>query len=178
MIHTINKMTDIDNMSVENILTSLGSELKEYALDKKIHQPALIGIRRGGVWIGQILCQDCFPGLEFGELNIAYYRDDFSKIGLHPTVEPSELPFDIDGKDVILFDDILYTGRTVRAAMNEIFDYGRPRSVILVVLLDRGGRELPIQPDLCGIKVELSSDYHVKLLGEDAKRMRVFELGK
>ncbi|MEC9247640.1 MAG: bifunctional pyr operon transcriptional regulator/uracil phosphoribosyltransferase PyrR [Pseudomonadota bacterium] len=168
----------IESTSVGDILASLSSKLKDYVLDKKISNPALIGIRRGGVWIGQILRQVCFPSSDLGELNIAYYRDDFSEIGLHPTVEPSVLPFDIDDRDVILFDDILYTGRTVRAAMNEIFDYGRPKSVILVVLLDRGGRELPIKPDLCGIKVELSSDYHVKLVNEDAMRLKVFERGK
>ena len=87
------------------------------------------------------------------------------KIGVHPTVKPSQLPFEVNGRHLILVDDILHTGRTVRAAMNEIFDYGRPLSISLVVLIARSGRELPIHADVCGADISLSKGEHVKLRG-------------
>jgi pyrimidine operon attenuation protein/uracil phosphoribosyltransferase len=108
-----------------------------------------------------------------GELNIAFYRDDFSRIGIHPTVEPSVLPFDVDGRDLILVDDILYTGRTVRAAMNEIFDYGRPRSIQLVVLFDRSGRELPIEAQVVGAHLSLQPGEHAKLTGPSSLSLEI-----
>jgi pyrimidine operon attenuation protein/uracil phosphoribosyltransferase len=108
-----------------------------------------------------------------GELNIAFYRDDFSKLGVHPTVEPSQIPFDINDKHVILVDDILHTGRTVRAAMNELFDFGRPLSINLVVLVDRNGRELPIAPNICGASVSLKEQEHVKLRGPKPLRLEM-----
>ena len=102
-----------------------------------------------------------------GELNIAFYRDDFSRIGVHPTVTPSMLPFEVENEHIVLVDDILYTGRTVRAAMNEIFDYGRPASIRLIALVDRPGRELPVQADITGAAMSLSDDEHVKLTGPE-----------
>jgi pyrimidine operon attenuation protein/uracil phosphoribosyltransferase len=86
---------------------------------------------------------------------------------MNPQVKPSHLPFDVDGRHIILVDDVLYTGRTVRAALNELFDYGRPNSVILAVLVDRGGRELPIEADVVGIRLKLGGDENVKLSGPD-----------
>ena len=171
-------MTEIEQLNIEDIVGSVITKLSSFKKKRNIKDPALIGIRRGGVWFGQKISSHCFPGKDFGELNIAYYRDDFQRIGLHPTVEPSELPFDIEGRDVILFDDILHTGRTIRAAMNEIFDYGRPNSILLVVLLDRGGRELPITPDICGINMELSDKYHVKIENDKSTKFKVFERRK
>jgi pyrimidine operon attenuation protein / uracil phosphoribosyltransferase len=127
----------------------------------------LIGIRTGGVWVAEQLHRRLKLGETVGSLNIAYHRDDFARKGLHPTVEASDLPFDIDDRHVVLVDDILYTGRTVRAALNEIFDYGRPASVMLVVLVDRGGRELPINPDVAGMQMTLKAGEHVKLTGPE-----------
>jgi len=112
---------------------------------------SLVGVHSGGVWVAERLRGLLGLDEALGELNIAFYRDDFSRIGIHPTVEPSVLPFDVDGRDLVLVDDILYTGRTVRAALNELFDYGRPARVRLAVLLDRGGRELPIEAAFCGL---------------------------
>ncbi len=126
---------------------------------------ALIGIRTGGVWVAQKLHALLDLATPLGELNIAFYRDDFSRIGMHPTVEPSRLPFDVTDRHLLLVDDILYTGRTVRAAMNEIFDYGRPASIGLAVLFDRSGRELPIQADFVGAHLSLSVNGHAKLTG-------------
>ena len=127
----------------------------------------LIGIRTGGVWLAQRITAALNLEEPPGELNIAFYRDDFSRIGMHPTVEPSVLNFDINDKHLLLIDDILFTGRTVRAAMNEIFDYGRPASIGLAVLVDRGGRELPVQADIVGMEVSLKPNEHVKLSGPD-----------
>ena len=133
----------------------------------------IIGIRTGGVWLAEQLRQQLLPQHQLGELNIAFYRDDFSRIGLHPTVEPSQLPFSIDDRNLILVDDILYTGRTIRAAMNEIFDYGRPRSITLVVLVDRGRRELPIDAAIYGARIELGAEEHVKLHGPNPLRLEI-----
>jgi len=125
----------------------------------------VVGIHKGGVWIANALRQRLHIEEPLGELNIAFYRDDFSRIGMHPSVQPSKLPFDVDGRHIILVDDVLYTGRTIRAALNEIFDYGRPASIRLAVLVDRGERELPIQPDVVGTTLSLPKGQHVKLTG-------------
>lgn len=112
------------------------------------HLPAdlvhLVGIHSGGAWVAERLHKDLALAQAMGTLDISFYRDDFDKIGLHAQVLPSEISFPVAGKHLILVDDVLYTGRTIRAAMNELFDYGRPASIRLAVLIDRGGRELPI----------------------------------
>jgi len=104
----------------------------------------LVGIHSGGAWLAQRLHKDLGLAQPMGTLDISFYRDDFEKIGLHSQVMPSEISFSVAGKHLVLVDDVLYTGRTIRAAMNELFDYGRPASIRLAVLIDRGGRELPI----------------------------------
>ena len=124
---------------------------------------ALVGIHTGGVWIAERLHGLLKLPTELGVLDISFYRDDFSRIGLHPPVKPSNLPFEIEGRDLILVDDVLYTGRTVRAAMNELFDYGRPASIRLAVLLDRGGHELPIRPDFAGASVVVPAHQNIHL---------------
>ena len=111
----------------------------------------IVGIHTGGVWVAERLHGLLKCSLPLGMLDISFYRDDFSRIGLHPQVKPSNLPFDLEDRDIILVDDVLHTGRTVRAAMNELFDYGRPASIRLAVLVDRGGHELPIRPDFVGL---------------------------
>jgi pyrimidine operon attenuation protein/uracil phosphoribosyltransferase len=113
----------------------------------------LIGIHSGGAWLAQRLHQDLgLPGA-CGLLDISLYRDDFDKIGLHTQVMPTHIDFPVAGKHLILVDDVLYTGRTIRAAMNELFDHGRPASIKLVVLIDRGGRQLPIDADFSAFTV-------------------------
>ncbi len=109
-------------------------------------------------------------------MNITFYRDDYTKIGLHPTVKPSSLPTNIDGKTIILVDDVLFSGRTIRAAMNELFDYGRPDRIILVILIDRGGRELPIQADYVGQTISLQQDQQIKLEGPEPFRLSIQQL--
>lgn len=110
----------------------------------------LIGIHSGGVWVAERLHRDLAMGTALGTLSSAFHRDDYGRRGLPGALRASELPFSIAGADIILVDDILFTGRTVRAALNELFDYGRPRRVELAVLLDRSGRELPIAASYCG----------------------------
>jgi len=136
---------------------------------------ALIGIRRGGVDVGthllaELKAQGVAVEEELGELNIAFYRDDFSSVGLHPVVGPSQVPFDIEDKHIVLVDDVLGTGRTVRAAMNEIFDYGRPAKITLAVLVERQGHELPIRADVVGHSLDVGKNEYIDL---DASTMQV-----
>jgi pyrimidine operon attenuation protein/uracil phosphoribosyltransferase len=123
----------------------------------------VVGIHSGGVWVAERLhaLLNCTQPL--GMLDISFYRDDFSRIGLHPQVKPSSLPFDLENRAILLVDDVLHTGRTVRAAMNELFDYGRPASIRLAVLVDRGGRELPIRPDFAGLDLAVPANQNVHL---------------
>ena len=162
-----------EGLDLDELIDSLAVSLRRQLDTQEIAQPALIGIRTGGVWIANRLKTLLRLSEPLGELNIAFYRDDFSRIGIHPTVEPSSLPFDVDNRDLILVDDILYTGRTVRAAMNEIFDYGRPRSITLVVLFERGGRELPIQADIVGAHLKLKPREHAKLTGPEPLALEI-----
>jgi len=127
----------------------------------------LIGIERGGARVAdaiQARLEAAGNSVERGNLDISFYRDDLDTIGANPEVRPSNLPFDIDGKNIWLIDDVLYTGRTIRAALGELFDYGRPASIHLAVLLDRGGRELPIAPDVSGLNHVADNGCSVKLL--------------
>ena len=166
-------MTRFQDMDLDALIDDISRRLVLRIGELELDRPALIGIRTGGVWIAQRLHERLELDDPLGELNIAFYRDDFSRIGIHPTVEPSQLPFDVTDRDLLLVDDILYTGRTVRAAMNEIFDYGRPRSVSLVVLVDRGERELPIDAHVYGTRIALPRGEHVKLLGPDPLRLEI-----
>lgn len=125
----------------------------------------LVGIRRRGVQLAhRIAAQiESLRGepVPTGSLDITLYRDDFAQIGPRPLIGSTELPGEIDGRRVVIVDDVLYTGRTVRAALDELADFGRPRRVELCVLVDRGGRELPIQPDYVGRRVELEPGWEV-----------------
>ena len=157
----------VDNLDVQPLIRTMKAGLDRYFREHDRINPLFVGIHTGGVWVAQQLHSLYHSPAPLGKLNIAFYRDDFSRIGLHPRVTPSSLPFDIAGRHVILIDDVLYTGRTARAAMNELFDYGRAASICLAVLVDRGGRELPIQADVAGQRLELEASRHVELSGPD-----------
>jgi len=149
----------------EQLIDQLAERIKPH-----LHaECALVGIHTGGVWIMDALAERLGPDMPRGVLDIAFYRDDFSRIGLHPETKPSHLPFDVEDRRILLIDDVLYTGRTIRAAMNLLFDYGRPATIQLAVLVDRGGRELPICPDFAGVKIELEPDQHISLVNSESE---------
>ncbi|MFK8067727.1 MAG: bifunctional pyr operon transcriptional regulator/uracil phosphoribosyltransferase PyrR [Gammaproteobacteria bacterium] len=157
--------TKTTSAEIEKILKAMASDLQAFLKKRGRKKVAIIGIHTGGVKIAQRLHELLKIKEPLGELNIAFYRDDFSRIGMHPSVEPSNLAFDVDDRHIVLVDDILYTGRTIRAALNEIFDYGRPSSVTLAVLVDRTEQELPFKADVVGTTMSLSDGEHVKLAG-------------
>jgi pyrimidine operon attenuation protein / uracil phosphoribosyltransferase len=119
---------------------------------------ALVGIYTGGAWLAERLHRNLRPSLPLGKLDVSFYRDDFSRTGLRPEVKSSDIPFNVESSNIILVDDVLFTGRTIRAAINLLFDYGRPASIRLAALLDRGGRELPITAQYTGATLVLPSD--------------------
>lgn len=159
------------DLSVDPLLESLGKGLQPYLS----LEPLMIGIHTGGVWIGESLHDSLGLTEPLGTLDISFYRDDFTRIGVHPQVKASNLPVDVNNRHVILIDDVLQTGRTTRAAMNIIFDYGRPSSIVLAVLVERDGRELPIQPDVVGKSLRLSASQHIKLSGPDSLSLKISE---
>ena len=148
------------------LLAQMAADLRALLARRGIHEPHFVGIHTGGVWVARALLEalGC-PAAPLGTLNVSFYRDDFSQHGLHPQVRPSALPFEVDGQHLVLIDDVLMSGRTVRAALNELFDYGRPASVTLVCLLDLAARELPIRADVLGATLSLAPDQRVKLHG-------------
>ena len=165
-------MTTLDT---RQLLEKTASELRAYLGDEDLTAPVFIGIRTGGVWVAERLQSLLNDDSELGVLDITFYRDDFSRAGIQPTVKPSRLPRDVNDRHVILIDDVLYTGRTVRAALNEIFDYGRPASISLVTLVQRNGRELPIQADVVGKSLDLNAEQHVKLSGPEPLTLTIVD---
>ena len=147
------------------LLPQMASALTDHLLKRNITAPRFIGIHTGGVWVEQALLKEMGRDDELGVLDVSFYRDDFTQNGLHPQVRPSALPFEIEGQHLVLVDDVLMSGRTIRAALNELFDYGRPASVTLVNLLDLNSRELPIRPDVVGATLSLAPNERVKVLG-------------
>ena len=153
---------------ISGMATELRSELTTH--------PIMIGIHTGGVWVAKRLHQNLNLPTPLGSIDINFYRDDFSRIGLHPQVKASEIPDDIEDRCLILVDDVLQTGRTIRAALNEIFSWGRPATVQLAVLVERRGRELPIQPDVVGARLDLNPSQQIKLSGPDTLEFSVSEM--
>ena len=153
--------------NVATLLDRLEAELVSEIAQRDLRDPAMVGIHTGGGWVAEKLHARLGLREPLGLLNISFYRDDFSQIGMHPQVLPSRLPFRVDGRNIILVDDVLYTGRTIRAALNEIFDYGRPARVVLGVLVERDGRQIPVQADCIGGRVALGADEKIKLTGPE-----------
>lgn len=131
---------------------------------------ALVGIHSGGAWLAERLATELGLADRLGFVDVSFYRDDFSEKGLRADVKPSQVPFDVEGATILLVDDVLYTGRTTRAAINELFDYGRPARVLLAALVDRGGRELPVVADFVAASVELSKQENLQLQRADDGR--------
>jgi len=151
----------------ETLLPKLAAELKARVTPAS----AMIGLHTGGAWLAERLHP--LLGLKdpLGLMDIAFYRDDYAKEGLKHDPKRTKIPFEVEGRDLLLVDDVLYTGRTVRAAMNELFDYGRPASISLVVLADRGGRQLPICAQHVGARVEVPSGMRLRLKQEDGGKL-------
>lgn len=127
----------------------------------------LIGVQTGGAWLAQHIAPRVSQKPVVATLDISFYRDDFGSIGLNPDIKPSRMPITLANHGVILIDDVIYTGRTIRAALNEVFDFGRPAWVRLATLIDRPARELPIHPDICGQRLEVADDLRLKLVGPE-----------
>ena len=160
----------------EPLIETMASQLRELLAERGITEPMLVGIHTGGVWIAERLRQLLGITAPLGQLDISFYRDDFNRIGVHRRVRPSELPFDVDGRHLVLVDDVLNTGRTIRAALNELFDYGRPASVLLAVLVDRGGRELPIEAQVVGARLKVPVDQEVQLTGPELLQLVIQQI--
>jgi pyrimidine operon attenuation protein / uracil phosphoribosyltransferase len=152
--------------NAENLIESLKNKINEMIDDNTV----LIGVQRGG----ELILQKILPGLRntvaTGSIDTSFYRDDFSSRGLKIKNKPSKIYTEINGKHIILIDDVFSSGRTVRAAMNEIFDYGRPAKITLAVLIDRNEQELPIAPQICIEKISLNKDQHLELILDENKK--------
>jgi pyrimidine operon attenuation protein / uracil phosphoribosyltransferase len=159
-------MTDY-NLDIPCLLDTLELQIKEQLILRNIKNPVMIGIHNGGVWVAKHLHQRLAIEETLGVMDISFYRDDFSQIGMHPQVQPSHIPVSLEGRDIILIDDVFYTGRTSRAALNEIFDFGRPRQVLLAVLIERNGRQIPLRPDCSGTYLTLPQGVRIKLTGPE-----------
>jgi pyrimidine operon attenuation protein/uracil phosphoribosyltransferase len=142
----------------EQLLTALIAQMRPQVTP----ETGLIGIVTGGAWLAERLHAALKLEVPFGTLDVSFYRDDFQHKGLKRKVAPSDIPFEVEGRDLILVDDVLYTGRTIRAAMNELFDYGRPARIRLASLVDRGGRELPIAAQFVGATIDVKQSVELK----------------
>jgi pyrimidine operon attenuation protein/uracil phosphoribosyltransferase len=151
----------------EELLAQMATKTQTLLKQRAIDNPLMVGIHTGGVWLATQLHQQLKVVEPLATLDISFYRDDFSRIGMNPKVKPSNLPPDVEDRHILLIDDVLHTGRTIRAAMNELFDYGRPASITLLCLIERSGRELPLQADIVGQHIELNDDEHIKLSGPE-----------
>ena len=127
------------------------------------HDAAFVGIYSGGAWVAERLATMVPGNHAVGYIDVSFYRDDYASKGLKAGARRSELPFDVAGATIVLIDDVLYTGRSTRAAINELFDYGRPAAIELAVLVDRGGRELPIEPTYTGARVACARSLSIVL---------------
>jgi pyrimidine operon attenuation protein/uracil phosphoribosyltransferase len=160
-----------DSTELEGIIDRMAAELRSLLAARGIGAPLMIGIHTGGVWVADRLHERLGLAEPLGHLDISFYRDDFTRIGMHPQVRPSYLPIGIDDRHLVLVDDVLQSGRTIRAALNVLFDYGRPASVILATLAERDGRELPIEPNVVGLHAQLEPGEHIKLSGPHPLRL-------
>ena len=151
----------------EKLCAQLAAELKPRIGPKS----AMVGLYTGGAWLAERLHPMLDMKSPLGLMDIAFYRDDYAARGLKHDPKRTKIPFDVNDAELLLVDDVLYSGRTVRAAMNELFDYGRPASISLVVLVDRGGRQLPICAQHIGAKVEVPDGQRLRLKRETSGKL-------
>jgi pyrimidine operon attenuation protein/uracil phosphoribosyltransferase len=166
---------DWDEQAIHNLLDGMSDDLRSHLTRRGIDSFHLVGIHSGGAWVAEALKPRLQHTEEVGLLDITFYRDDFTRRGLNPRVKPTKMPFGVDARHLVLVDDVLMSGRTIRAAMNELFDYGRPASITLAVLFDVGHRQLPISPDICGEALALGPDKWVELHGPTPLSAEIME---
>jgi pyrimidine operon attenuation protein / uracil phosphoribosyltransferase len=147
----------------ETLCRELASKLRASVSEST----GLVGIRTGGAWLAERLHRELGLATPVGTLDISFYRDDFDSAGLRHQVKPSQIPFDVNGRHIVVVDDVLYTGRTVRAAMNELFDYGRPGKIELAALVDRGERQLPIAAQYVGATLSVPAGKLLRLARDE-----------
>jgi pyrimidine operon attenuation protein/uracil phosphoribosyltransferase len=160
-------------LNANALYEKMRNELSALLAQGKRPEPLMIGIHTGGVWLAEKLHNDLEIKEELGVLDISFHRDDFEQSGLNPKVQQSKLPCSTEGRHIVLVDDVIMSGRTIRAAMNELFDYGRPASVTLITLLDLQQRELPIQADIIGGTLAISPEQSVKLTGPEPLALEI-----
>lgn len=160
----------LDAIEIDRILKRMAFEILE--THKETHNVALIGIHTRGVFLARRLRDNIqtFAGglISLGEMDITLYRDDWTQMNAQPVVKTTDIPFTVDGKQIILVDDVLFTGRTIRAAMDALVDFGRPARIELAVLIDRGHRELPIQSNYTGQCVTTRREQMINVLLEES----------
>ena len=142
-------------LDAETLYAQLESQVKSTLAGTS--RLAVVGIYSGGAWLADRLAKS-LDVVDVGYIDVSFYRDDYAEKGLHAEVRPSHIPFEVEGATILLVDDVLYTGRTTRAAINTLFDYGRPAKVMLAALLDRGGRQLPVAADFVAKKITLEEN--------------------
>ncbi|HPQ95480.1 MAG: bifunctional pyr operon transcriptional regulator/uracil phosphoribosyltransferase PyrR [Thiothrix sp.] len=160
-----------NNYNLEQLVDQLVAQLQDYIRAHQLGDPVMVGIHRSGVWLAQVLHQRLGIREELGEINVSFYRDDFRRSGLPIQTQPTRLPLSLEDRHVLLIDDVIHSGRTVRAALNELFDYGRPASVTLAVLVARQHRELPIEPQLSVLQEEPGRAFNYQISGPEPMTM-------
>lgn len=160
------RKTIMSGQDIDRSLTRIALQILER--NRGVGDLVIVGIHTGGVFLAdrihKIIQERERIAIPTGSLDISLYRDDWSRLAQNPIVKKTNLPYSVENKTVILVDDVLYTGRTIRAALDAIMDFGRPSLVQLAVLVDRGGRELPIQPDYTGLEIKVRANEHVHVL--------------
>jgi pyrimidine operon attenuation protein / uracil phosphoribosyltransferase len=161
-------MTTTEQFDAEALYQELLQQVRQ-GLDG-ISEVAIVGIHSGGAWLAERLAADLGVAGRLGFIDVSFYRDDYARKGLHPDVKPTQIGFNVDRCTILLVDDVLYTGRTTRAAINVLFDYGRPARIMLAALADRGGRELPVAADFVATRTALAANQALVLArGADGK---------
>lgn len=148
-------------LDAEALYAALAKSVKAGLANAK--DAAIVGIYSGGAWLAERLARELQLEDRLGFIDVSFYRDDYAEKGLHAEVKPTHIPFEVEDATIVLVDDVLYTGRTTRAAINELFDYGRPARIMLAALVDRGGRELPIAADFVAEKATIPEDRQLVL---------------
>jgi pyrimidine operon attenuation protein/uracil phosphoribosyltransferase len=159
-------LTNPSELDAERLYASLLEQVRAGLAGA--NEPAIVGIHSGGAWIAERLAKDLGLSARFGVLDVSFYRDDYAKKGLPAEVKPTSINFDVSGATILLVDDVLFTGRTTRAAINELFDYGRPARILLAALVDRGGRQLPVAADFVAATTRVEAGQALRLQQDGA----------